>query len=254
MEKNKYKLIGDYHTHTIYSRNGHGKGTIRENVEEAIKKGLEEIYITDHGPGHFLFGIKRKKLPEIRRTIDALNEEYNGKIKIYLGVEANVVDYNGKYDLRNEDLKYFDVVNLGYHSGVVLKNLKSYFIYHILNSLGRFNKKLEKYCIEKNTDAIIKIIEEKDITIITHPGDKVKVDIKRLAKVCKENNTLLEINNHHPHLSVDEIKEAIPSGVNFSLGSDAHKPEKVGIVDQAIKRVEKAGLDINRIKNLKEVK
>lgn len=254
MEKNKYKLIADYHTHTIYSRNGHGKGTIRENVEEAINKGLEEIYITDHGPGHIFFGLKRKKLPEIRRTIDTLNEEYSGKIKIFLGVEANVVDYNGKYDIEEEDLKYFDIVNLGYHSGVFLRNFKSIFIYHILNRLGRFSKKIESYCIEKNTDAIVKIIEENNINIITHPGDKVKVDIKRLAKVCKENNTLMEINNHHPHLSVDEIKEAMPSGVNFSLGSDAHRPEKVGLVDKAIKRVEESGLAITRIKNLREVK
>ena len=30
------QLIGDYHTHTIYS---HGSGSIRDNVEAALKKG-----------------------------------------------------------------------------------------------------------------------------------------------------------------------------------------------------------------------
>ena len=34
-----YKLIADYHTHTIYS---HGEGTILENVEAARKKEVEE--------------------------------------------------------------------------------------------------------------------------------------------------------------------------------------------------------------------
>ncbi|WDC83585.1 PHP domain-containing protein [Caloramator sp. mosi_1] len=43
------KIIGDYHTHTIYS---HGKGTIEDNVKAAINKGLKEIVISDHGPGH----------------------------------------------------------------------------------------------------------------------------------------------------------------------------------------------------------
>ena len=51
------KLYGDYHTHTIYS---HGSGTIRDNVEEALRKGLKEIGICDHGPGHYLYGVKRK--------------------------------------------------------------------------------------------------------------------------------------------------------------------------------------------------
>ncbi len=51
------KIIGDYHTHTIYS---HGKGTIRENVEAAIERGLEEIAICDHGPGHIIYGAKEK--------------------------------------------------------------------------------------------------------------------------------------------------------------------------------------------------
>ncbi len=52
------KLYGDYHTHTIYS---HGSGTIRDNVEEALRKGLKEIGICDHGPGHYLYGVKKEK-------------------------------------------------------------------------------------------------------------------------------------------------------------------------------------------------
>ena len=31
-------LIGDYHTHTVFS---HGKGTIRQNAEAALKKDLK---------------------------------------------------------------------------------------------------------------------------------------------------------------------------------------------------------------------
>ncbi|MDL2310732.1 PHP domain-containing protein [Peptostreptococcaceae bacterium OttesenSCG-928-C18] len=251
MENKNYRLTADYHTHTIYSKNNHGKGTIRENVEQAIKIGLEEIYITDHGPGHSLYGINRKKLPQIRREIDELKEQYKDKINIVFGVEANIVDYNGKYDLKDEDLEYFDKINLGYHSGVWFKNIKSFFIYHVLNRIAKFSKKVENYCIKANTDAIVKIIQEKDINLVTHPGDKVKVDILRLAKVCEENNVILEINNHHTHLSVEEIKIAMKTNIKFSVGSDAHKPEDVGVVDIAVTRIEKANLDIDRVVNLK---
>ena len=248
--KNNYRLIADYHTHTIYSKNGHAKGTIRENVEQGLKLGLKEIYITDHGPGHPFFGISRKKIPMIRKEIDELNKEYAGRIKIIFGVEANIVDYSGKYDIREDEEEYFDKINLGYHNGVMFNNLKSFFIFHVLNRLGKFNKRLMDYCIEKNTDAIIKIIEEKNIHVITHPNDKVKVNIKRLAEVCKANDTLMEINSHHTHLSVQEIKELMNTGVYFSVGSDAHRSGDVGKIDNSIMRIEESGLDIKKVKNL----
>ena len=47
---------GDYHTHTIYS---HGKGTIEENVVRALKSGLKEIAITDHGFRHMTYNVRR---------------------------------------------------------------------------------------------------------------------------------------------------------------------------------------------------
>ena len=75
-----YRLKYDWHTHTVYS---HGKGTIEENVIEARRKGLESIAITDHGPGHFGYGFRRKDVPKMRAEIDALNEKYDD-IKIYI--------------------------------------------------------------------------------------------------------------------------------------------------------------------------
>lgn len=40
------EILGDYHTHTVFS---HGHGSIEDNVKAAIKMGLKEIAITDHG-------------------------------------------------------------------------------------------------------------------------------------------------------------------------------------------------------------
>ena len=68
----KYKMTFDYHTHTIFS---HGKGTIADNVEAARSKGLKGIAITDHGPGHLTYGIKREAVPEMRRQIEELKLE-----------------------------------------------------------------------------------------------------------------------------------------------------------------------------------
>ena len=99
------QIIGDYHTHTIYS---HGKGTIRDNVEVAINKGLKEVAICDHGPGHVIYGIKREQIFEMRKEIDQMNKEY-GKhgIRVLLGLEANVMDYDGNIDVDDEMPKYW---------------------------------------------------------------------------------------------------------------------------------------------------
>ncbi|MDE7076840.1 MAG: PHP domain-containing protein, partial [Clostridia bacterium] len=59
-------LTADYHTHTPYS---HGKNTVLENATAAKKLGLKEIAITDHGFNHLLFGLKRKKLSDLRAEI-----------------------------------------------------------------------------------------------------------------------------------------------------------------------------------------
>ncbi len=87
------KIIADYHTHTIFSNGKNGKrkhaiGTIEENVQEAIKKGLKTIGISDHGYRHLLYGISdhgyrhllygldRDSIFRMREEVDRLNEKY----------------------------------------------------------------------------------------------------------------------------------------------------------------------------------
>lgn len=131
------KIIGDYHTHTVYS---HGKGTIEENVKAAIERGLKEIVISDHGPGHVFFGVNYKKLVKMRREIDELNKKYQGKIKIYLGVEANIISMDGDIDLSERELQLIDKLLVGFHNGALPKSFKDFYILGIKNRFAKFNK------------------------------------------------------------------------------------------------------------------
>lgn len=90
------KIIADYHTHTIFSNGKNGKrkhaiGTIEENVQEAIKKGLKTIGISDHGYRHLLYGLDRDSIFRMREEVDRLNEKYK-EIEILLGIECNILD------------------------------------------------------------------------------------------------------------------------------------------------------------------
>lgn len=247
------KLVADYHTHSVYSRNNHGKSTIEENVKVAMMRGLKTIGISDHGMGHFLFGIKRSKLPMIRSEIDNLNEKYPD-IEILLGVEANILSFDGRIDVLESEKKYFDYINLGYHSGVLFKNVRDYFHFFIKNPFSKMIPRMRERVIDMNTNALIKAMQENDIKIITHPGAKIEIDIDKLSKEAAKTNTVLEINNYHGHLTVEEIKIAKKNHVLFSLGSDAHEKEFVGRVGNSIERAKKSGLKTSQIINVESEK
>ncbi|MBR0521970.1 MAG: phosphoesterase, partial [Firmicutes bacterium] len=55
--------------------------------------------------------------------------------------------------------------------------------------------------------------------------------------------------DHHNCLTVEGIRTAMKYDVTFILGSDAHVPQNVGMVERALARAEQAGLDLSRIVN-----
>ena len=81
------KINFDLHTHTVYS---HGKGTIAENAATAKEKGLYGIGITDHGFSHPAFGMRRKKLGQMRADCTAAEKEYG--VKGFCPRSTNVLD------------------------------------------------------------------------------------------------------------------------------------------------------------------
>lgn len=250
------KVIGDYHTHTIYSsgfrkKGTHAKGTIRENAEAALKKGLRELAICEHGPGHYLYGVRKENIPKMREEIDRLNEEFVPKgLKILLGVEANLVGLDGTLDVDEKVLKYTDILLMGYHYGATPISLSDGFGLYILNPVSKFFKLGKEKAKYLNTLAYIKALNKYPINLITHPGSKAKVDIVELAKETSKHNCYLEISAKHSQLSVESLKLLLDVDVNFMVSSDAHKPEDVGNVDEAIRKAIEANLPLKRIKNI----
>lgn len=241
----EYRMIYDYHTHTVFS---HGKGLIEDNVKDAIQKNLKAIAITDHGPGHLTYGIKRDAIPVMRKEIDRLKPLYPN-IEIYLGVEANIVA-NGNYlDITKEEYGLFDFVNAGYHYGIK----HGYCISNWLSAHISMPKGFDKNLCIKNTDMVVKALNENDIKVLTHPGDKGPFDIGEISKACEETHTLMEISTWHDHLTVDEIKIAAKTDVEFIISSDAHVPNRVGTYLGGIERAMDAGLDLSRIVNIEKI-
>lgn len=240
-------IVADYHTHTVYS---HGTGSVLENALVAKEKGLKEIAITDHGFSHMAFNLKRKEVQSLRKDIDEAMEKTG--VKIYLGVEANLLNFNGDIDVNEEDLKSLELIVMGFHKGI--KNgFKAFFNFSLSNLLADIFRIRPKKLIAKNTKAYIEAVHRYPIDIISHLNLTAKVNVKEVAQACAETNTYLEINSKRVHLTKEEMDEILSTDVKLVISSDAHSPQRVGEYSLAKRVIESYGIPLDRIVNIKEL-
>ncbi len=235
------QILADYHTHTIYN---HGKGTIEENVVEAISKGIKTIGISDHGYKHLAYGIKLNDIYKMREEIDKLNDKYSN-INILLGMECNILDSYGNIDINDKIIENCDYIMAGYHFASTPTSLKS-----MLNHYNNYMIKNEK-AKDYNTNSIINAMKNNNIFIITHPGDKGDVYIEEIAKVAIDTDTRLEINSSHGFLNTNQLAKIKNLGNKFIIGSDAHIPQNVGNFDLAMNIIKESNLDLSLVENIK---
>lgn len=202
------KALIDLHTHTIVS--GHAHSTIKENIDEAIKKNLKFYGVSDHsvnmpgGPHLFHFF----NLHVIPRQVEDL--------KILRGIEANIIDYDGTIDVQDDILERVDYVIASLHEPC----------------LRCGNKK-------ENTNTILKVMDNPKIKIIGHLDDsRWPVDYEVIVKKAKEKNILFEVNNSS--LSPNSFRQGAKENyktllelcekhnVKVILGSDSHICYQIG--------------------------
>lgn len=210
------KLLLDMHNHTVAS--GHAYSTVQEIATVANKKGLKYVGITDHGPampgGPHIFHIGNQRvLPKVMEGVEILK-----------GVEANILDQEGKLDIPNEMLEKLDIVAAGLHDACI-----------------------EPWDVEGNTRALLNTMKNKYVDIIVHPGNPAfPIDKERFVYGAKETNTLVEINNSSFISSRKGSKENCydiamlckKHKVQIILGSDSHVAFDVGRFDKALELLE----------------
>ncbi|HZJ76573.1 MAG TPA: PHP domain-containing protein [Oscillospiraceae bacterium] len=232
-----YRIIADYHVHSdmankkplgiIYK---HAKSSIEENANTAIKRGLKEIAITDHGFTH-IYGMSKKNYPATREIIDNLNFKYrdnNIEFRILLGVEANIISSKGEIDVDEDIIEYLDLICVGYHPGsITIRNVKR----NYMRTVGR-------------------VLENYDVAILNHPKYKVDIDVTELGEMASRTNTAIELNRKHDEdFTVEEIRILKEKGVIFSFGSDSHKHDAIGRFGKVTELAAKAGLTNDDIVN-----
>lgn len=216
------KLVADFHVHTISS--GHAYSTLEEYVAQAKRIGLEGFAITDHGPAmpggpHYYHFSNMRMIP---REIDG--------VKIFRGVEANIVNENGQIDLSGEEIERggLDLVIVAMHPRVGYDDQGE----------------------EKNTEVLLKAFQNPFVNIVAHSGNpKFPIKIKEMVAAAKEKGILIEINNSSDFSRpgsrkrcLEIAREVKRIGWKVVVGTDAHFSSMLGVFDDALSLIREAGL------------
>lgn len=230
----------DYHTHTVHS---HGTGTVDQNVEAAVGRGLSAIAIADHSVRHAFYAVR--DIEAYLKDIGRAREKYKDVIEVIPSLELNLLSLDGELDLPRGYEKEFGLLLFGFHKLVRFSGAASALPFIL-------PKQRSKKAVDRFTNAYIAAIENYDVSVVTHIGYGLPVDKVAVAAAAAKKGVLLEINNKHPEFSVEELTVCLQTGVNFILGSDAHRPQDVGLAPCAVRKAQSAGVPAGRIINAKE--
>lgn len=207
------ELLFDLHTHTAAS--GHAFSTLKENIEEAAKKGLRAIGTSDHSS--FMPGAAD---PIFFGNYKAIRDEIMG-VRIFTGVEANIIDLEGNLDMEEALLKKMDYVIASLHVPCVKAGTR-----------------------QENTSALIGAMKNPYVKIIGHPDDdRYPLDYEALVSAAAGEEVALEINNSSLSERSGRLnaEQNIPVMLSYCkkyrvpviVGSDAHIFYDVGNLEQA---------------------
>jgi len=235
-------MLANYHTHTV--RCHHAEGTEQAYIEQAIERKLKTLGFSDHAPqvydGSYISGCRMlpEQLEDYVTTLRTLQKEYEGKIEILIGLEA---EYFPKYFHRLMDLIrpfQLDYLILGQH-----------FLGNEDDGIPPCPRPTEEESrLEWYVNQTLEALETGAFSCFAHPdilnytGDE-GIYRKWYEKLCvraKELNIPLEMNmlgyatnRHYPNAQFFRIAQEV--GNEVILGCDAHAPGRVADPDEIMR-------------------
>ncbi len=193
----------DFHVHSIFSHCG--LHTILELLDQARKIGIKGFAVTDHGPT--LGG--RLNSVFFERFVSP-----DPNIRIFRGIECNVLDNNGNVDIPSEYIQYCEVILVGLHQNID-KGLPPHVYTSMLLAALRRNPAID---------------------IVSHPNDQnYPINYKELARFAAKTGAALEVNNSKIRLSRSSKEQLLEllsvckeEGCRVAVNSDTHAIHELG--------------------------
>lgn len=232
-------LMIDYHIHTILCN--HARNSMEAYIRKAVSMGFQEICFLDHltltEPGH-AFSMTIEEVPLYFNAVQMLKRRYVGVINIKVGLE---IDFNPFYvDLLQKisESYAFDVIGSSLHfpGGIDVVSRKSEW------SRG---EKDSDYIYGLYLESLDKMLDHNYFDIVCHldlvkkfggtPSRSFENEFDSIIEKISRKKLTVEVNTGgyiHPaqeaYPSFDIIKKCCKSGVEITIGSDAHDPESIG--------------------------
>lgn len=257
--KNNPMPLYNYHMHT--ARCGHARGTDREYVEEAIRRGFRTVGFSDHTPqpfpnGFYDVGIRMRceELEGYVRSVLDLKAEYKKDINILLGLEVEYFPQLHEAWARMVEPYPFEFFLLAIH-----------FFDNEYDSVSTAKPTNDPKMLTKYVDQAIEGMRLGKFLYLAHPdllhytdskSDFYRAEMTRLCEEAKRLHLPLELNllglrekRWYPIGDFWEVAGKV--GNDVILGSDAHSPDVLyhaAALDEAYGMIERYGL--HRIEKL----
>lgn len=221
----------DTHTHTILS--GHAWSTLTENCLAAKNRGMKGLCLTEHGPA--IEGGAPSFIPHSQRM---LPDSIEG-IRVYRGVEANILDHQNHLDIPRDYLKLCEFVIASIHAHM-------------------FPDRADR---EANTATYLEMLRNPYIDILGHADDPVvPCDFETVVAEAKRQGKLLELNNNsttaHRPGSLPSLRAYIlccrQHQQRVCVASDAHFHTMIGNVAPLMTLLDELEFPEALIVNLKQ--
>ena len=234
-------MIVDLHNHTPLCN--HAEGEMKEYIQKAIDADTKYLGFSDHAPMDFdpEYRMKFEQMQEYEEEVLKNRESYKKQIDILLGYEVDYLE--GHIDRRVLE------ANVDYLIGSV----------HFLEGWGFDNPEFigqwENQDIDeiwqKYFDTIEAMAKSKLFDIVGHfdlikvfkfmPKGEITLMAKNALEAIKASDMVLELNVagyrkdvREPYPSKALLTQAYALSIPITFGSDAHKPEQVGLFNKEI--------------------
>jgi DNA polymerase (family 10) len=227
-------LRGAFHNHTTASD---GASTLEEMAHAADDLGWEYLGIADHSKASFQAnGLDEIRLEQQMETIRAFNESGQAKVRLFAGVECDVLP-DGRLDLADSILEQLDYVVVSIHSSFTQST-------------------------DVVTDRMVRAIEHPCTTMVGHLTGRIllqregyAIEALRIIDAAVANGVIIELNANPYRLDMDWRlwHRATEKGVLCSINPDAHDAAHLPFVEAGLRIARKGWLTAEQVLNTRSL-
>lgn len=220
---------GDLQMHSTWSD---GVESIASLAGAALELDWSRIGVTDHSYGlPIAHGMSMEEAARQHEEIDGVNADFRGRVRVYKGVEANILA-DGSLDLAEAERLRFEYVVASPHS--------------------LLRKEVDQ------TSRMLAAVRLPGVAILGHPQGRMYNTrpgvIARWRTIFEEaarRDVAIEIdgNWHRQDVDYELAAQALDAGCLFALDSDAHSLGELPFTDYSIAHARIAGVPADRVVN-----